>query len=65
MSPRDAAAVNHIATDIRDMSDADLHRLAGKNACLPGENAAAVRHAIDAELEFRRAYRHAHLEATR
>ncbi|WP_346536990.1 hypothetical protein [Micromonospora sp. DPT] len=65
MSPVDAAAVNHIATDLRGKSDADLNRLAGKNACLPGVNAAAVRHAIDAEIEARIADRHAHQEATR
>lgn len=63
MSPADVKAVNHIAVDIRHMSDADLDRLAAKNACLPGENAAAIRHEIDKEQEYRRVARRRMVDA--
>ncbi|MFG3702420.1 hypothetical protein ACGF5C_31740 [Micromonospora sp. NPDC047620] len=65
MSPADREAVDHIAADLTHLSDTDLQRLAADNAYLPGECATAVRHAIDGEIEFRRAYRHAFLAVTR
>jgi hypothetical protein len=61
VSPADRETVDHIAADLTHLSDTDLARKAAEVAGLPGECAAAVRHAIDSEQEFRRAYRHAFL----